>query len=271
MKQLTLLFIAFVSFAISVNAQSETKRVVLCEDYNKTTGETIKEGKYWDIENDGEGSFVYLIYNQDKLIKNGLSLYIDKKNKAGSYIAYSTEEFNNDIGSGTKKWAMFDVNFKEEGEYRLTVIGKNAEALAVTYADIKYKKAIDPSDDNKKKRDKIESPDTYYYENSTVTFGESISNGVLSGESTEFRLYGTKKEITAKVEQKEALKLTKVYVDIYTGEKYDEEVSSIGYDVGDVTWDWISVPITFYKKGKYVVDFYTQDDVYINSAYFTVK
>ena len=62
-----------------------------------------------------------------------------------------------------------------------------------------------------------------------------------------------------------------MYVDIYTGEDFKEKVSSIDYDIDDITWNWISVPIKFYKKGKYVVDFYTQDDVFINSGYFTVK
>lgn len=266
MKQLSLLLFTIISFAISLNAQT----VTLCKDYNSNTGAPIEEGKYWDIDDDGKGSNVYLIYKQDKAIKEDLKLYIDKKNTSGSYIAYATKYFYNDISSNAKTWAMYDVNFTEKGDYRLTVIGKNGTALAVTYTNIDYKKN-DPSDANKKKIAKKDAPDTYYYEYSEITLGTSINDGILSGVDTTFYLFGTAKEITAKLEQTEALKLTKIYVDIYTGSNYEEKVSSLGYNVDDPTWNWISVPIKFYKKGKYVVDFYTQDDVFINSYYFSVK
>jgi hypothetical protein len=36
------------------------------------------------------------------------------------------------------------------------------------------------------------------------------------------------------------------------GENYDEEVSNESFTVADKTWNWINVPITVYKKGKYV-------------------
>ena len=167
---------------------------------------------------------------------------------------------------------MYDINFKEEGDFRISVIGKNSEALAVTYANIKFKEE-DASVANKKKiiQKTGDVPDTYYYENSKVEFGESIKDGELSGTGTVFKLYGSSKEITAKISQDNDLKLTKVIVSIYTGDDYKEKVSELTYDVGDITWNWISVPLKFYKKGKYVVDIYSQDDVFINSGYFEVK
>lgn len=271
MKNLLLLLLTITTVSFKVDAQTASiKKVELCADYDRVTGVPTGVGKYWDIANDGKGSNVYLIYTQDKIIREDLTLYIDKKNASGSYIAYSTHYFENDISSNAKKWAMYDINFKEEGDYRITVIGKNELSLAVTYADIKYMK-VDANKANQQKLVKNEAPDTYYYENSSVYFGERIKDGVLSGSDTVFKLYGSSKEIFAKVEQTDDLKLTKVYVDIYTGEDFKEKVSSIDYDIDDITWNWISVPIKFYKKGKYVVDFYTQDDVFINSGYFTVK
>lgn len=268
MKKLILLLIIAFSISYNISAQS-TKKAELCSDYNKTTGVPTGVGKYWDVINDGLGSNVYLIYTQDKLIKEDLTLYLDRKNANGSYVAYGTYYFNNDIKVSPAKWAMYDVNFKEEGDYRLTVTGKNADALAVTYADIKFIK--DKSNNTAKTTKSGDVDDTYYYEDSKVTFGESIQDGKLSGEAATFSLIGESKEITAKIEQDDDLKLTLIYVDIYTGDDYKEKVSSLSYDVEDITWNWISTPIKFYKKGKYVVDFYTQDDVFINSGYFEVK
>ena len=274
MKNSILLLFAVLSFSISSKAQSGSNgnKAELCADYDRTTGVPSGVGTAWDIASDGKGSNVYLIYTQAKTIKEDLSVYIDKKNSSGSYIAYGTYYFNNDTKTNPKKWAMYDVKFTEEGDYRISVVGKNADALAVTYADIAYMKNDDPSTANmKKNKSKSDIPDTYYYEDSKITFGESISNGVLSTESTVFKLSGSSKEITAKIEQADDLKLTKAIVSIYTGDDYKEKVSELSYTVDDKTWNWISVPIKFYKKGKYVVDVYSQDDIFINSGYFEVK
>ena len=273
MKKFISILFAILLFTISSYAQSSSgNKAELCEDYDKITGVPSGVAKSWDVSSDGNGSNVYLIYTQNKIIKEELSLYIDKKNASGSFIAYGTYYFDNDIKNGAKKWAMYVINFKEEGDYRISVIGKNAEALAVTYTNIKFKEE-DASVANKKKlvQKSGDVPDTYYYEDSKVEFGESIKDGELSGTGTVFNLYDSSKEITAKISQDNDLKLTQVIVSIYTGDDYKEKVSELTYDVGDVTWNWISVPLKFYKKGKYVVDVYSQDDVFINSAYFEVK
>ncbi len=257
--------------AVTINAQSSTKsnssnKIELCSDYDKTTGEPIGIAVNWDVKDDGVGSNVYLIYKQDKKIKEGLTLYLDKKNANGSYIANGTYSFDNNIKENQKKWAMYDLNFREEGDYRLTVVGNSADALAVTYSNIKFME-----DDISKPAKKDDVVETSYYENSKITFGESISNGTLVGESAVFRLSGSSKEIIANISQADDLKLTLIYVDIYTGTDYKEKISSLSYKVDDPTWNWISTPIKFYKKGKYVVDFYTQDEIFINSGYFEVK
>lgn len=269
MKKIILFLFVTIS-AITLNAKSNSSKTAdLCADYDKTTGVPTGIGKYWDVIDDGLGSNVYLIYTQDKPIKDELNLFMDRKNANGAYVAYGTYYFNNDIRKDIKKWAMYDVNFTEEGDYRLTVTGKNAEALAVTYADIKFKK--DKNDKTSKSTDDSEKTDTYYYEDSKIMFGESIKDGVLSGEASTFNLKGESKEIFAKIEQESALKFTRIYVDIYTGVDYKEKVSSLDYIVDDPIWNWVSAPVKFYKKGKYVVDIYNQDDIFVNSGYFEVK
>jgi len=270
MKNPILYLLLFLLISSSSIAQKSENKATLCSDYDRTTGEPIGISDAWDISSDGKGSNVYLIYSQPKTIKEALSVYIDKKNANGSYIAFGTYYFDNDIKVNPKKWAMYDINFKEEGDYKIAVIGKDANALAVTYTNIKFMKD-EASKKNMKKASKDDAPDTYYYEDSYIDFGESIKDGVLSGQATEFSLRGSSKEIVAKLSQDEDLLLKSVIVSVYTGDDYKEKVSELTYTVDDLTWNWINVPVKFYKKGKYVVDMYSQDDVFINTAYFEVK
>jgi hypothetical protein len=91
--------------------------------------------------------------------------------------------------------------------------------------------------------------------------------GIMSGESTAFTLENGTRKITAKLEQDEALLLTKLYVTVILGE---ETISDDVYDIPSKDWNYITVPITINKPGSYIVDFYSQDDAFINSGYFDV-
>jgi hypothetical protein len=67
---ITLLFLNFLAFS---------QKVVLCEDYDKTTGVPSGVNQNWDIKS--TGSYVYVIYTQSKPITNKLTVYVDKKMK----------------------------------------------------------------------------------------------------------------------------------------------------------------------------------------------
>ncbi len=126
-------------------------------------------------------------------------------------------------------------------------------------------------DASEKKVNEGEETDTYYYEDARITLGESVdANAVMQGEATQFRLIGGKRDLFCKIEQDKALKCKEIVVSVYYGEKYDELVSEETFSVGSLEWDWIKVPITVKKVGKYVVDVYNGSDTFINSAYFEI-
>lgn len=255
MKKLKLLL--FSLFTISI---AQAQSVVLCGDYDKVTGAPTGIYAAWDIE--AAGSYVYSVYSQDKKIKDALTLRLEKQNESGAYYFYGTYAFNNDVKSG-QNWAMFDLLFTEEGEYKINVLGKSDEVLASTTASIAFTEAAeyDESDGD--------YTDTYYYENSVITFGESVDDGgIMNGESTVFSLVNDTREITAMLDQDEALLLTKLYVTVMLGE---EVISDDAYDIPSTDWNYVTVPITVNKQGSYYVDFYTQDDVFINSGSFEVE
>ena len=266
MKNIITSIVAIVLFSSTVLAQNG--KVVLCEDYNKTDGTPSGINKNWDIDKK-TGSYVYIVYSQDNTIKDKLMLYVDKKNTSGSYIAFDTQDFSYDPKTDKKKWAMYDYKFTESGDYRISVMGKGDDALAVAYTNIGYMKE---STDTKSSSDNEESvTDTYYYENSTIVFGESVdSEANVKGEATEFKLINGKREIQVKIEQDEPLKCKEILVSVYYGDTYDEKVSEETFNVGSLDWNWIKVPITVKKVGKYVVDVYNENDVFINSAYFEI-
>ena len=266
MKNLTLLLLAFFSFSLTLIAQNE--KIVLCEDYNKTDGTPTGINKNWDIEK-GKGSYVYILYSQDNIIKDKLMLYVDKKNTNGSYIAFDTQEFTYDPKTDRKKWAMFDYKFNESGDYRISVMGKGEDALSLTYTNIDYMK--DDKSDKDKSEVKEDASDTYYYENSKITFGESIDDkAVMVGQATEFKLKNGKRDFFCKLEQDKDLKCKEVSVTVYYGEGYKEKVSDVSYTVGGLDWNWIKVPISVTKVGKYVVDIYNEKDTFIGSGYFEI-
>jgi hypothetical protein len=272
MRTLAILFLTMV-FSIGLNAQNPTiGKVVLCVDYDRITGAPIDAYSAWDIPSDGKGGYIYMVYSQESIIKDPLTIYIDKKTTGEAYKSYSTIQMNNDVTSAAKNWAMYDLNFKEEGDFRISVIGKNQVPLGITYADIKFAPATAATENSgTTEAFDPDNIDTYYYEYSWIDFGTGIDEGVLIDKSNEFNLKGREMEIMTLLENDEPLYLKEIVVSVYTGDDYKEEVSTETFTVGDLEWTWISFPITVSKKGKYVVDVYSQDDIYVNSGYFEIK
>lgn len=268
MKNLFLLLTTIIVFSVTAHAQNG--RVVLCEEYNKTDGTPSGINKNWDIDS-AKGSYVYIIYSQDNIIKDNLMLYVDRKNKNGEYVADDTQDIDTKSNSEKKKWALVDYLFLKSGDYKISVIGKDENVLATTYTNIGYIKNKSSSTTTTTNDDGgVE--DTYYYSDSKIEFGEgNNSDGTIKGEATEFRLINGKRDITCLLIGDKALKLKSVVLSVFTGDKYNEKVSEKEYTVKSRDWDWISFPITVTKVGKYVVDIYNELDTYVNSAYFEIK
>lgn len=114
--------------------------------------------------------------------------------------------------------------------------------------------------------------DKEYYENSYVQFGDTVdSEGFIVNEGTFFKLINGERKLYLKIEQDTPLKLSQLIVDVYTGKDYSEFVNTYYFDIPGVDWTYTYFPITFNKAGKYAVDFYNQDDVFINSGYVTIQ
>ncbi|QQR98211.1 MAG: hypothetical protein IPK18_01340 [Sphingobacteriales bacterium] len=252
-----LLFVAVLSM---ISTLIFAQKVVLCEDYDKTTG--VPSGVYasWNVKS--SGSYIYTIYTQSKPITKTLSVYIDKKSSSGSYVAYETH-FIEESESKGRKWAMIDLKFSEAGDYKISISDGAGNELASTYAVISY---IDDEDEDNDD-DEI---DTYYYENSEISIAEDINKSTyeIINKTDEAYLSSIRgKEFYIIVENDKVFKTNLFYVGIYLG---DDLLETLEIDVEE-GWDIAWTNYSFTKKGNYTIDVYNADDIYVNTTEFVVK
>ncbi|MEZ5055086.1 MAG: hypothetical protein R2807_10065 [Chitinophagales bacterium] len=267
MKNISLLIIALIT--MSINAIAQNGKVELCEKYDKLTGATSGIYQKWDI-NKKDGGYIYIVYNQDRTIKEKLMLYVDKLNDKGEYVAYDTQNFENDVNNG-KKWAMYDYKFTEEGYYKIMVMGKSDNPLATVTTNIAYIKEDKTTSSSDDYEDDEDAKDTYYYENSIIKFGTDVKDGDIVGETETFKLKNGKVDIVTLLTQDDALKSKSLTVSIYGGTDYTDKIDEIKFSLSDLSWNWVKLPFTIKTKGKFVVDIYNEHDTFINSGYFTVE
>ena len=256
MKKLSLMLITLLTLAISAVAQS----VVLCEDYDKSTGEPTGIYKTWDIKSDG--GYVYIAYKQPRKLASGTwYLYIDKDwDDNGKYSAYETIELDEET---SKNWLVYDFKFTEKGKYKIDIM-YNSVSQATTYGTIQFEDGASTTSSD-------DEVDTYYYEDSEIIFCESVStDGDPVSEATSFKADRTgAREITIYLSNDKAFKTTKMYVDIYDS-KTNEKIEDFSIDVEE-DWDWVKFKQSFTKPGEYYVDIYNEDDVFINTATVTIS
>lgn len=264
MKKVTsILAFLFLTFAFSVQAQ---KKVVLAESFDENDG--TPKGVYdsWDIKSDG--GYVYIVYlNDGKKITKPLSLWIDRKDEDGNYIAYTTLEFEIDK---RHTFATYDYLLDKDGDYFFQVVDEKDNVLAESYAKVNYVDGEAPAADDEEVNDD-EDIDTYYYENSTIDVATSVSSaGVASGVSDKFTYKSGGVELQILYTDDKPIKTSSVTISIYGGKDYNDEIETYDVDV-DPTWGWFKVKQTFLKKGLYAIDMYSEDDVFMNSAYIEIK
>ena len=244
MKKLVSVFaFLFLAFTFTVQAQ---KKVVLAESFDESDGTPSGVYDSWDIKSDG--GYVYIVYlNDGKKITKPLSLWVDKKD--------------------------------ENGDYYFQVVDENENVLADTYAKVNYIEGVKPtknddtevSDEKEGDDDDEDEIDTYYYEDSKVEFAYKVSStGIAENPQEEFLFIRGGNKIQILFDNGKEIKTSSVTFSIYGGKDYSEEIETFDVDV-DPTWGWFKVEQLFLAKGKYVVDIYSEDDIFMNSGYIEIK
>lgn len=252
-KHALAMLILFGAFLTRINAQS----IVLCESYDDQGNPT---GVYssWDIKEGG--GYIYLVYNQSSPLQDGTwYLYLDYDwDNVGTYQAYETFPITPERG---KRWFMYDYKFTDVGKYKAAVM-YNGEQQAVTYFEINYEDGAAPATTTTDKE-----VDTYYYEDSKITFCTSVdAEGYPVGATNTFSMNGTGTvDATIYLENNgKPFKTTKMFVDIYK-EGTEEVWSTYSIDV-QPDWDYVKFVQTFNRAGTYYVDMFNADDTFINTS-----
>lgn len=187
-------------------------------------------------------------------------LQMDKKSDySEEYINQKTITLTPESG---KNWLMYDYFFSEAGKYKITIM-MDGKVAATTTTEI----FVVDSDDYDY-TDADSSINTFYYEDSEVSFCTSISEGNMIGESESFQLGsgGSVDVVIYITNDYRPFKTDLFYIDVYLG---DEEVDSFNIQVEE-DWDYAHVKQTFTKPGTYMIDVYNADDIFINTGEVTI-
>lgn len=250
-----------VNFAdgVEIEAEKSVKLVDSYDDYGKPIG----ENSIWNISPETKSGWVYILFNNGEKMKGDYQLYLDKKSSQGKYITFDTQDMDNN----NKDWTVFDYNFTEIGDYKISV-AHEGDVLATTYATIKYKQSSTTPTTSTNQNQVTSS----YYSASEVFFAEKadLLGGSVVGKNTEFTTSSTGKELKVVFKQNTDIKTTKIYVDIYTGNNYDEFVETKTLTTTS-SQKAVVFPYTFKKEGAYKFAFYNQDEIFMNIGEVKIK
>lgn len=251
-----LLFLTSLCFII--NAQDN--KLLLCTEYfNDGTYSGAYEG--WNINKDG--NYMYIFYESLSTINDTLFVRIDKSfnRKDTNYYEYDHYYL---VPGESRKWAVNKYIFTKTGNYKITVFDRNNKQLAKPY--ITNIKIFD------KDYNDMYFIDTWYYSQSTINFYEKTSGDTMYGKTDTFnyQLTGNKMILYIAQENKLPFKTSHLLVSVYSADICHEHISTYTYSV-DEKWYWTHIPLYIYRKGKFSVEVYNEDDVFINSAKVEIK
>lgn len=234
-----------------------SQSVVLCEKYDEFG---TASGIYGSWNVDFAGGYVYIVYKQIYAITaSSMYLQIDKKSAySEEYLSEKTLTLYPESG---KNWVMYDCFFSAAGKYKITVM-MDGKVAATTYTEIFVVDA-----------DSIASANgdtaitTFYYEDSYIYFCENVTEGTMVGEAEDFPLGPTGSvTVTIYVTCDKPFKTDLFYIDVFE-DIGDDFIDLDSYNITvEPDWDYAFVKQTFTKKGTYVVDIYTADDIYVNTG-----
>ncbi|RYD74682.1 MAG: hypothetical protein EOP53_17840 [Sphingobacteriales bacterium] len=250
-KLLFTTFIAFLFSALSLQAQN----LYFCSDIT-STGEPIGIASSWTITSGG--GFVQLLFNNGgKPIKSGiLAVKIDKED-GKNYTKFDSKVMDVEAN---QTYTSYNYNFKEAGNYRVTILDNNKLELAKGYVTISLKGG----------------GSTNYGSvsyNAKMTFTTDVVDGEPADDYTTFNIASTGGYIYVYVMNDKRLGITSTTLKVKrkSGSYYSEEVASEDYTVNpDKAGTFMKY--TFYSAGDYKVEFLDKENnTTIATGYVTIN
>ncbi len=231
----------------------------LCGEFDHQ-GKPLNSYKNWIINKNG--SFMYIFYKKDENIKGKHYIRIEKIYNRNNPTYFLYDEFALMVDS-TQNWIANKYTFMKNGDYRFYIYNESQRApIDSFYTSLDY--AADVYTDNG-------YLDTWYYINSNMQFCDSMSNKQLIGTKDSFKL-NLEKDITIYLshESGKLLRTDRVIGRIYQLINNQKVYYKTDIYFTEYNWQWTYLYLFIDRKGKFLVELYTEDDLFINSRIITI-
>jgi hypothetical protein len=280
MKKLSLFtVISFLLLGTGLKAQN----LYFCDNFTDA-GEPmgITNSKVFD----SRGGYVYFLYdNGKKNIKSKVLLISIAVQKNNDYSSYDTKVFDN--VNHDKNWAVYDYNFTEPGNYRVSILDGEKKELAKGFITVTFKEEkqtdnqdyVNKDQDQDQDQDNGDNQETYdpvdnNYYNAKMTFTTDVQDGKPVDDYETFTIQPAGGAIYIYVMNDKPLKSAGINLIIKRMSEetysYDEEITNEPYTInGKIPGTFLQY--TFTKAGKYEVRITNKDDVLIAKGFVTIE
>ena len=251
MKQIVIFFL----FCCSINTIDASTIFTVCADYDNT-GNPINSYNIWSVKR--AGNFMYIFLKSDQLLTKKYHVRIEKQYNRNdtSFLLFDRFDLKND---GTKNWIANKYTFLKSGIYKFLLFEDEIETPINTYyTTILYTEDTYVEDG---------FVDTWYYRNTDFRFCDSIQNEKLFGVKDVFKAQPNETKITIYISQYDKLwlKTDRMLAKIYKIEKNEKKFLFTDVFFTQYNWKWTFLDLYLQKKGKYLIELYNEEDVFINS------
>lgn len=253
-------FILFLVALLCFKNSDAQNKLFLCTGYGKD-GSYSGAYERWNIQKDG--NYMYIYFQPLSILRDTVYVSIDKtyNRRDSNYYQYDRYFL---VPDSSKKWAVNKYTFTKPGKYKITAFDINNNQLSEPYyTDI---------DINLNDYKDMHYVDTWYYNQSKIGFYEKAVGDSMIGRNDVFpyKPEGTNVVLYIEQPEKQPFKTNHFLASIYTNDNNHRFITSKMYYVNE-QWHWTFVNVDFDKKGKYLLELYNEDDVFINSSPIEIK
>lgn len=238
-------------------------KVTFCEGVD-AAGYPVTESTVFNITSGGGNVTVYVDNGSTQLQSTGLIVDVYKKGSSGSYDQFI--ETKNFTIKPTLVATYFDYFFTTAGDYLVHVYNSEEKWINDGYVTIKDKNGSLNIDYN-------DPSSTFYYIDSKVNFCTELDYlNSCSNAGEVFNISKSGSYLYVWVGQDKALKTSGITLDIYKkkGGDYNEFVETKNYTINPEKSAFY-IEYTFYQQGDYKFKFKTENSVWIQDGFVTIK
>lgn len=249
------IFLIFIFLANLIPAQ----QVYFVDSYTED-GEPIGAKNEWEIKPWGSFIYVLLDVEEEKLKGNVVYLFVDKL-EDGEYQPFDSKAINIKY---SPKWVVYNYKFTQIGEYDVYFVTEAQKRFAGEKVTIKYEETF---------TNRRVTTSRTYYDNCRITFCRKVLvGGEPLGVVNSISLSKTS-TIHVLINNYQALNTSKLLVDVWRKKnrmfEYDEFVESKKFRINP-DWPDAFFKYIFSRPGEYKFSIYNENEVAIQTGYFTV-